>query len=244
MVSPGKRLGPGQSTGNIPFKANRCRGHCAGMSARWLPWLRSHPRVLKAIFGNQNWSTQVTGSDNQYFRVTNRSIRAGRQFSESELRAGAAVCIVGETVRKKLFGGQEALGEKIRLAKALVRGDWHPGGKGQSTMGMDQDDIVVIPLRTYQRRIAGNQDVASHSGLGSAGRLDRKGPAGYRATDEGAASSIAERRRQLQCDGHEGNHQNAHGDHATAHCFAECRGGGQPSGRRHRHHEHHAGIGY
>src|SRR4030043_1325925 len=112
-----------------------------------------------AIFGNQNWATQVTGIDNKYLKVTNRAIGAGREFSDSELRSGAAVCIIGETVRKKLFGGQGALGEKIRLQKLSCDVIGLLEGKGQSTMGMDQDDIVVIPLSTFHRRISGNQDV-------------------------------------------------------------------------------------
>jgi len=116
MVSPGKRLGPGQSSGNIPFKQADAEAIVRDVSSIAAVAPVSSQSV-KAIFGNQNWSTQVTGSDNQYFRVTNRSIATGRQFSDSELRSGAAVCIIGETVRKKLFGGQEALGEKIRLEK-------------------------------------------------------------------------------------------------------------------------------
>jgi len=158
MVSPGKRLGPGQSTGNIPFKQTDAEAIARDVrSVAAVAPVSS--QSIKAIFGNQNWSTQVTGSDNQYLRVTNRSIRAGRPFSESELRAGAAVCIVGETVRKKLFGGQEALGEKIRLQKLSCEVIGILDEKGQSTMGTDQDDIVAIPLSTYHRRIAGNQDV-------------------------------------------------------------------------------------
>jgi putative ABC transport system permease protein len=159
MVSPGKRLGPGQSSGNIPFKQADAEAIARDVSsvAAVAP---VSSQSIQAVFGNQNWSTQVTGSDNEYFRVTNRSIRSGRQFSDSELRSGTAVCIVGETVRKKLFGGQEALGEKIRLQKLSCDVVGLLEGKGQSTMGMDQDDIVVIPLSTYQRRISGNQDVA------------------------------------------------------------------------------------
>jgi putative ABC transport system permease protein len=115
---------------------------------------------LQAIFGNQNWTTQVTGSDNAYFRVTNRTLKYGRNFSDSELRSGAAVCVVGETVVRKLFGVQaEVLGEKIRLQKFSCEVVGVLAGKGQNTMGMDQDDLVVIPLRTQQRRLAGNQDV-------------------------------------------------------------------------------------
>jgi putative ABC transport system permease protein len=159
MVTPGKRLGPGQSSDIVLFKESDGEAILREISliAAVAP---VSTKSLQAVFGNQNWSTAVTGSDNQYFRVTNRSNQTGRQFSESELRAGAAVCIVGETVRKKLFGGQGGVGEKIRLEKLSCQVIGILEAKGQSTMGTDQDDIVVIPLHTYQRRIAGNQDVA------------------------------------------------------------------------------------
>jgi putative ABC transport system permease protein len=159
MVTPGKRLGPGQSSNTVLFKVSDGEAILRDVNsiAAVAP---VSSKSIQAVFSNQNWSTQVTGSDNEYFRVTNRSIGNGRPFSDSELRNGAAVCIVGETVRKKLFGGQEFLGGNIRLEKlsCQVIGTLEP--KGQNTMGMDQDDIVVIPLRTYQRRISGNQDVA------------------------------------------------------------------------------------
>jgi putative ABC transport system permease protein len=67
---------------------------------------------------------------------------------------------VGETVVKNLFGGQDALGEKIRLENISCEIIAILMRKGQSSMGTDQDDIVVIPLSTFQRRFAGNQDVS------------------------------------------------------------------------------------
>ncbi len=158
MMSPGKRMGPGQHTGSLPFKESDADAIAreVGSIAAVAP---VSSQSIMAIFGNQNWTTQVTGTDNQYFKITNRTIGSGRQFSDSELRSGAAVCIIGETVRRKLFGGQGATGEKIRLQKLSCDVIGVLEGKGQSTMGMDQDDIVVIPLRTFQRRMAGNQDV-------------------------------------------------------------------------------------
>jgi len=75
------------------------------------------------------------------------------------LRSGTAVCVVGETVRKKLFGNQEPLGEKIRLEKLSCNVIGILESKGQSTMGTDQDDLVVIPLRTLQRRVTGSQNI-------------------------------------------------------------------------------------
>ena len=158
MVSQGKRLGPGQSTDTTPFKQSD-----VDAIAREITSIAAVAPVssqsIKAIVGNQNWSTQVTGSDNRYLQVTNRSVKSGRQFTDSEVRSGAAVCIAGKTVLKKLFGGQEALGEKIRLQKFSCEVIGVLEEKGQSSMGTDQDDIVLIPLSTFQRRIAGNQNV-------------------------------------------------------------------------------------
>ena len=159
MVTPGKRLGPGQSSNTALFKLSDGEAILRNVSsiAAVAP---VSSKSIQAVFGNENWTTTATGSDNQYVRVTNRSIRTGRPFSDSELRAGAAVCLVGETVRKKLFGGQESLGGTIRLEKLSCQVIGILEAKGQNTMGMDQDDIVLIPLRTFQRRISGNQDVA------------------------------------------------------------------------------------
>jgi putative ABC transport system permease protein len=159
MITPGKRLGPGQSSDTVLFKVNDGEAISRDISsiAAVAP---VSSKSIQAVFGNENWSTMVTGSDNQYFKVTKRSVRTGRQFSDSELRAGAAACIVGETVRQKLFGGHVPLGENIRLEKLSCQIIGILEAKGQSTMGTDQDDIVVIPLRTYQRRISGNQDIA------------------------------------------------------------------------------------
>ena len=159
MVSPGRRLGPGQSSSTPLFKVSDGEAILKEVSSIAAVAPVSSQNI-QAVFGNENWSTSVTGSDNEFFRVTNRSIRTGRPFSDSELRGGAAVCIVGETVCKKLFGGQASLGINIRLEKLSCQVIGILEAKGQNTMGMDQDDIVVIPLRTYQRRISGNQDVA------------------------------------------------------------------------------------
>jgi putative ABC transport system permease protein len=158
IVSPGKRMG-GHGSGASLFKEADAESIAAevGNIAAVAPVVS---RSLQAISGNQNWSTSVVGTDNRYLRVTNRSLREGRTFHDGELRGGAAVCILGETVRNKLFGAQDALGERIRLQNFSCEVVGLMEGKGQSSMGQDQDDIVVIPLRTIQRRITGSQDVA------------------------------------------------------------------------------------
>jgi putative ABC transport system permease protein len=91
--------------------------------------------------------------------VRNWSIASGRPFTSGELRAGKAVCLLGATVRQELFGGQVPLGSKIRLGKVSCHVIGLLEAKGQSTMGRDQDDLVLLPLRTLQLRLAGSQDV-------------------------------------------------------------------------------------
>jgi putative ABC transport system permease protein len=158
MIVPGKRLGPGQSTDTKPFKIADAEAIAKNIGAVTAVAPVSSTSQ-QAIYSNQNWSTQVIGSTNDYFKITNRSIRAGRQFTDSELRGGASVCIIGETIRKKLFGNQEVVGERIRLQKLSCEVIGLLLEKGQSSMGSDQDDLVVIPLQAFQRRISGTQDV-------------------------------------------------------------------------------------
>jgi len=117
-------------------------------------------KSLVAIFANKNWSTAVTGTTNDYFTAVNWTIERGRTFLESELRSGKAVCVIGATARRELFGAQDALGGKLRLSNVSCEVIGQLKAKGQTGMGRDQDDVVLIPLRTYQRRIAGNRDVA------------------------------------------------------------------------------------
>ena len=116
-------------------------------------------RAVTAVYGNENRPTVATGTDNSFFRVREWPLEKGRAFTEGELRSGRSVCILGETVRNSLFGAQDALDAKIRVGNISceIIGILHP--KGQSTFGQDQDDLILMPLRTVQRRIAGTRDI-------------------------------------------------------------------------------------
>jgi len=159
MVSPGKRLGPGRDSTAPPFKLADAEAVARDISnlAAVAP---AASQGATAIYGNENWSTTVTGTNNQYLKVRNWAMANGRDFNDGELRAGSAVCIIGDTVRKKLFKDQEPLGKRIRLGKLSFQVIGLLEGKGQSTMGMDQDDIVLVPIHAFQRRISGNQDIS------------------------------------------------------------------------------------
>ncbi|MEQ8702094.1 MAG: ABC transporter permease [Bauldia litoralis] len=118
-------------------------------------------RSTTAVMGGINWNTSVMGTDNDYFVTQDWPLASGRQFLLGEVRGGRAACILGETVRKKLFGAADPIGRNIRLRKMSCEVIGVLTSKGQSSFGSDQDDVVLIPLRAFQRRIAGNNDVAT-----------------------------------------------------------------------------------
>jgi len=157
MLVPGQRFGPG--AGGAPnFKGNDVEAIRQQISgAEWVA-----PVVNKgatAVYQANNWSTMVTGSTNDYFPAGNWELAAGRTFSETEERAGRAVCVIGETVREKLFGRQNPVGSEVRIKQFSCEVIGLLKAKGQSAMGSDQDDTVVMPLRTVQRRLSGSQDI-------------------------------------------------------------------------------------
>jgi len=162
FVRPGQgRHGPGGAHSEAsPFKADDAdaiRREVSGLAAV-APTASSSSQV---IYGNENWSTSVIGSTNAYFKVREWKIDAGRQFTTGEERAGKAVCVLGATVKKELFGGQDPLGSSIRLEKLSCQVIGVLKSKGQSSFGTDQDDFVLVPLRLLQRRLAGNNDVST-----------------------------------------------------------------------------------
>ena len=111
------------------------------------------------VFGNDNWSSTATGADNDFLRVRGYTLEAGRQFSPVETRVGAPVCILGQTVKTELFGATTPIGERIRVGRVSCQVIGVLAAKGQAAVGPDQDDIVLMPLRAVQRRIAGNTKI-------------------------------------------------------------------------------------
>ena len=159
IVSPGRRMGPGQALMSAPFRVKDAEAIIRDIRSA-VAVAPASTQSLMAIVGNENWSTIVVGTNNHYLKVRSWAIKEGRQFSDSELRAGAAVCIVGNTVRQKLFGGLDPLGNRIRLGKLSFQIIGLLEARGQSSMGTDQDDLVLLPLRAFQRRISGNQYIS------------------------------------------------------------------------------------
>jgi putative ABC transport system permease protein len=158
MLRPGQRPGLGSSASAPPLKqadveavANQINGLVAVA-----PTVGA---TVTLVAGARNWSTRVTGSTEDYFTVANWQLASGRLFTPSEQRAGKAVCVIGERVRRELYGRQNPLGSELRVKNFACNVIGLLAAKGQSALGSDQDDTVVMPLRTVQRRISGNQDI-------------------------------------------------------------------------------------
>ncbi len=160
MVRPGQRLGVHGAGGAPAFKeadADAIIAQIGGIAA-----VAPEARAPITVVGNgRNWSSMVIGSTNAWFKTGNWRLSAGRLFDDDEQRAGAAVCIVGETVRREIFGGTRGLDEPLRIKQFSCRVIGVLASKGQAAMGSDQDDVVVVPLRTLQRRVVGNLRVAT-----------------------------------------------------------------------------------
>ncbi len=159
-VRPGQQRGPGGTRETAAmFKIED-----AEAIARQVSGLQAVAPVatqtMQAISGSANWSTTVTGSTNAYLQTRNWSLASGQAFTDGDLRAGSAQCILGATVRRELFGGQDPIGATIRLQKLSCQVIGVLAKKGQSSFGMDQDDMILVPLRMVQRRITGNLDVS------------------------------------------------------------------------------------
>lgn len=115
---------------------------------------------LKVLYRENNYQTSVRGVDNDYFKVQNRELAEGERFAESALRVGRSVCILGQTVVDKLFpDGASPVGKKIRLKNFSCSVIGVLAAKGANTFGTDQDDLVLVPIKMFQRRISGNRNI-------------------------------------------------------------------------------------
>jgi len=159
QVRPGQRMGPGSGGASAPaFKdsdAEAIASQIGGVTAA-----APESRAASTLVANgRNWSSVITGSSNDWLQIGNWTLASGRLFTDGELRAGAAVCLIGETVRRELFGNAAALGEQLRVKRISCEIVGVLASKGQGAFGNDQDDMVFMPIKTLQRRITGNTQV-------------------------------------------------------------------------------------
>lgn len=160
MIRPGQRMGPGGAAGAPSFKLediDAIANQIAGVKAV----APQRQQSMTVVAQGRNWSTQVIGSSNQYFILDNRQVSQGRYFEPQEEQSGAAVCIIGATIEKEIFSSGNAVGQMLRTGQFSCRVVGVLESKGQAAIGGDQDDLVVMPIQTFQRRVSGNTRVSA-----------------------------------------------------------------------------------
>ncbi len=115
------------------------------------------PGVAQVVYGNQNWSTSITGTLPEMLDIREWPIASGRSFSQQDVDGATKVCLLGTTVVENLFGGIDPVGQIVRIKNVPFTVIGVLSHKGQTTQGMDQDDTVVVPLTTAQKRLFGMQ---------------------------------------------------------------------------------------
>jgi len=159
QIRPGQRMGaPGGGGGAPSFRepdATAILSQVSGLLAV-APEARTFATI---VADSRNWNSSVIGSTNDWLVTGNWKLLGGREFTDEEQRGGASVCLVGTTVQRELFSGNSALGAMIRVKQITCEVIGVLDSKGQGAFGNDQDDVVLMPLHTLQRRITGHTRV-------------------------------------------------------------------------------------
>ena len=120
-------------------------------------------KSVTAVFGEMNHVVQVAGTDNAFFGIRGWTIGAGRMFSEAEMRSGTPVCVLGTTTSNALIGEGNPVGTTIRVGKISCEVIGLLAKREASSFGQDDNDTIIMPLKTFQRRISGKTDVQNIS---------------------------------------------------------------------------------
>jgi putative ABC transport system permease protein len=107
----------------------------------------------QVIVGNLNWYTEVEGGYPDFFTIRDRTLNSGEFFTDQDERSANKVCVLGQTVVENLFPGQDPVGQMIRIQKIPFKVVGTLTARGQTGMGQDQDDIIVAPFSTVQRKL-------------------------------------------------------------------------------------------
>jgi putative ABC transport system permease protein len=151
VTKGGIRTGYGTVTSLTADDADAILGECPAVQMV-TPVVSSGAQV---VFQNQNWGTSIFGADLDYQRIKNWPTERGEFFTLQDVKAATKVCVLGKTVAEKLFGGQNPVGHVIRVKRIPFRVLGVLAPKGQTAFGQDQDDTIVVPYTTAQKRLMG-----------------------------------------------------------------------------------------
>ena len=243
-VRPGQRLGPGRDSAGAPnFKLDDADAIRDQISSAALV-VPTAGAAVTVVYQAENWSTTVTGSTSAYFTAGSWELASGRIFTEIEERAGRTVCVIGQTVRKELFGGENPVGSRDPHQAFLVRRHRAAQGQGPGRLRhgrrRHRRDAAAGRPATPERQRRRDDD----PGGGEGGRLAGPGDRGDRNPDARAAQRQRQRGRQLHGGRHASDRRDALGHDSGPDDAPRRRGGHQPARGRDRHHEHHVGVGH
>ena len=150
-TSGGARMGAGTEPTLTLRDAEAMKKECSAV-AYVAPMLGGAAQI---VFGHTNWSTGVQGTTPDVLSVRDWPIESGRAFTDQDVRSATKVCLVGVTVADNLFGGEDPIGQIVRIKNIPFKVLGVLASKGQSAVGQDQDDVVYIPVTTAQKRVFG-----------------------------------------------------------------------------------------
>ncbi len=151
ITAGGVRLGSGSQLTMTEEDAAVVRREIASVQVV-APAVRGGGQV---VYGNVNWSTVIQGVTPDYLEAREWGLQTGRAFGQEDVDAATKVALLGQTVMQTLFGSADPLGQMIRIRKVPFTVIGVLARKGQSTMGEDQDDVILIPLSTAKRKVLG-----------------------------------------------------------------------------------------
>jgi putative ABC transport system permease protein len=157
------------------------------------PALRGSAQV---IWGNANWSTQILGVTPEYLDVRQWPLASGRSFEPTEMAGAGKVCLIGSTVAKQLFGTSDPVDQMIRIKRVPFTVVGVLETKGQSLMGSDQDDVILMPITTARSRVLGSASAAKQRSVGTIWVKVAEGVDAARV--EGQVRALLRQRHRLQ----------------------------------------------
>jgi putative ABC transport system permease protein len=159
VIRPGAPAGPGQQSGSSTSFSTKDVAALAREIPNAKAIAAASQKSVKVVYGTESLSAQIIGTDIGYFNARDLGVTQGREFSDSEVRGGASVCLIGETVRKQFFGAGDPLGTAIRIGRMNCSVIGLLETKGFSQFGQDQDNVALMPLAAFQRRVSGSTDI-------------------------------------------------------------------------------------
>ncbi len=191
VTSGGVRMGAGSRSSLTEDDAYAIQREVIDVQAA-APALRGTGQV---VAGNNNWSTAFFGITPEYFEARNWVIASGKGFDPADLTGAGKVVLLGETVARNLFGDADPIGQVVRVRKVPMQVIGVLERKGQSLMGQDQDDVMLMPISTARNRVLGG-NIAKQRSVGSISIKIREGA--DMAEAEGEMRRLLRQRHRVQ----------------------------------------------